>query len=472
MIDFEKSWNHSFSVTGHWWLPENAEIKIPGTLNYENGQIRVELLGSFDPNTFLRAMESANLSIINGRAQGRLLTLLDCRTVSKHTHSESADTSTLDARIAFDGVIFTNTDSMQFTEATIRLHHLEAWVQDDPVIRNTPSDTDRSFSRTYTLPDDRLVPSQIDDSYLTISSQYQSLRSGREDFFNYQNVLFLRTAAPRDLQWFLDKANSLSSLLSFLIGQQTGISHLNLEVPIEPLDAHSYPRYCRVYVRHWPFEPKKELGVFGMRYCYPMITERFPNVVDKWFSRSDQLRTAFELVAGAQLDKDIPVRFQFLNLIHALECLDRANGNRFYISEDAYQPFRRVMSNAIPSDLDDGHKESLKTKLKYGYEVSLRNRLSKMLSELPVELLPLVCLDPKQFANLIADTRNYFSHYTAELKAKAVTDTQKLYWLAQRLSIWCTCLLLREMSFSPAEIAAGMERCRQLHWTLQKPPEC
>ena len=88
MIDFEKSWNHSFSVLGHWWLPENAENRIPGTLNYENGRIRVELLGSFEPSAFLRAVEPTNLSIVNGRAEGRLLTLLDCRTINQRTHTE------------------------------------------------------------------------------------------------------------------------------------------------------------------------------------------------------------------------------------------------------------------------------------------------------------------------------------------------------------------------------------------------
>ena len=70
MIDFEKSWNHSFSVLGHWWLPENSENKIPGTLKYENGRIRVELLGTFEPNVFLQSGEPAKLPVINGRAEG------------------------------------------------------------------------------------------------------------------------------------------------------------------------------------------------------------------------------------------------------------------------------------------------------------------------------------------------------------------------------------------------------------------
>ena len=53
-------------------MPENSENKIPGTLKYENGRIRVELLGSFEPNVFLQSGEPAKLPVINGRAEGRL----------------------------------------------------------------------------------------------------------------------------------------------------------------------------------------------------------------------------------------------------------------------------------------------------------------------------------------------------------------------------------------------------------------
>ena len=124
MIDFEKSWNHSFSVLGHWWLPENSENKIPGTLKYENGRIRVELLGTFETSSILRAIEPDNIPIINGRAEGRLLTLLDCRTVGRDIHTESEGTSTLNAKFAIEGAICTNIEVMHFTDATVRFHHL------------------------------------------------------------------------------------------------------------------------------------------------------------------------------------------------------------------------------------------------------------------------------------------------------------------------------------------------------------
>ena len=362
MIEVDKSWNHPFSVASHWWLPERPDDRIAGTINYENGAIRVELLGTLESCSVLDIdVELPLIPIVHGESFNDRFTLLNCRTVGQNsrfgiTNPGSAVKSTLDVSIAMVGAIFPNVSSLQFNCAAVRFHGLESWVNDNPVTRRIPAPNDQGFDRSYALPDDRVIPSSTDNSTLTISSQYQSTMIGRDDTFTFQNVLFLESNSPLGHKWFLERANSLSSLLSFLTGRQTGISHFSLETPTNSDDANNSPASCRVYVRHFPFEPKNELGILDMRYSYPMLVDRFPVIVDKWLSRSDQLETAFDLVAGAQLDKDLPVRFQFLNLIHALECLDRAKGNRVYISEESYQPFRQQISNAIPTEL--GSKNS------------------------------------------------------------------------------------------------------------------
>ena len=48
MIEVDESWNHPFSVASHWWLPERPDDRIAGTINYENGAIRVEILGTLE----------------------------------------------------------------------------------------------------------------------------------------------------------------------------------------------------------------------------------------------------------------------------------------------------------------------------------------------------------------------------------------------------------------------------------------
>lgn len=183
-------------------------------------------------------------------------------------------------------------------------------------------------------------------------------------------------------------------------------------------------RPLTLFVRHWVFTTSgNKFHQLEMRYCYPMLKDRFAEILDFWLGKSDQLETAFALVSGAQQDKDLPVRYQFLNCVHALECLDRAIANRGYMLPEDYATVRQTIANCIPRDLDSGHRESIKKKIEYGYEFSLRKRLTEMLKEMPDNLVAMICTDSKPFPNLIADTRNYFAHYTQELKEKAVLDT-------------------------------------------------
>jgi hypothetical protein len=201
-----------------------------------------------------------------------------------------------------------------------------------------------------------------------------------------------------------------------------------------------------------------------------MLKDRFTKILDFWLGKSDQLETAFALVSGSQQDKDLPVRYQFLNCVHALECLDRAISIRGYMSPEDYATVRHTIFKSIPKDLDSGHRESIKKKIEYGYEFSLRKRLTEMLKEMPDNLVTMICTDSKLFPNLIADTRNYFAHYTPELKEKAVLDTHRLYWFSQQLSIWCTAVLLLQMGFNGEEVEMGVRRCPHLRWIVERGP--
>jgi hypothetical protein len=140
------------------------------------------------------------------------------------------------------------------------------------------------------------------------------------------------------------------------------------------------------------------------------------------------------------------------------------------MSPEDYATVRHTIFKSIPKDLDTGHRESIKKKIEYGYEFSLRKRLAEMLKEMPDNLVTMICTDSKLFPNLIADTRNYFAHYTPELKEKAVLDTHRLYWFSQQLSIWCTAVLLLQMGFNGEEVEMGVRRCPHLRWIVERGP--
>lgn len=471
MPKLDSDWNAKIRLLGYWWLTNKPESKVPGCLEIADGTIRLELIGTFEEKGMRRFSHEPTMHpIIQGVAQGKFFSLVDCRTIGSEQSIErgSSPVSKVDATYAIEGAHFESREGLRFDQAIVRYHYLEDWVQDQPVQREFPPKDDRDFTKRFVLSDDRNFTSSIDGSNFTVSSEYSSSIYGQNDHFTFRNTLRLSASGKQHLQWFVDRSGSICHLLSFLIGDQTAIASFQLLVTGDSPNAPSRP--FTLFARHWVFSPPLN-NRLEMRYRYPMLKDRLTTLLDFWFGRSDQFVTAFELVSGAQQDKDLPVRYQFLNCVHALECLDRAIANRGYMSQEDYATVKQAIAKSIPKDLDSGHRDSIKKKIEYGYEYSLRKRLTEMLKELPGNLLPMICVSSQVFPGLIADTRNYFAHYTQELKVKAVLDSHRLYSFSQQLSIWCTAVLLLKMGFSGEEVENGIRRCPRLRWSVEHGPE-
>jgi len=469
MIELDRSWNDEFTAFGYWWLPDDEAHSIPGTLRYAGGEICVELLGQFTGNKFAAIVEPKRLPKVLGRAQGKLFTLLECRTFKSSWHSESEAISSIDAKYAVEGAIFESTEKVESEVVDFRCHHMEEWLADSPVERQHEGEgDDRVFIRKYRLPKSQTFALSSLVASLTTQYAYRMPLDGFDDFLTHRGFFSLKFGAAKPLAELVDVSFEIASLLSFLMGQRTGISHLSIEVRSGRQDEQQHPRYARVYARHYPWEGEAKLNWLEQRFTFSMIGDRFEDVANRWLERSDQLKTSHDLHSGAEYGKNQPIRFRFLNLVHALESFDRHRGGSTYISEEEYQDVCRVLTDAIPTGVTGGHRESLKNRIKYGNEISLRNRLAKMLDELPEELLKFICSNKKAFAGAIADTRNYFSHYTDELREKAVTDMTPLYWLTERMRVWVSCVLMLEFGFEAVHVAAALQRCERSQWLMTR----
>jgi len=130
--------------------------------------------------------------------------------------------------------------------------------------------------------------------------------------------------------------------------------------------------------------------------------------------------------------------------MQALESFHRVTKGGKYLSNDEWKPFRATLANAIPAELDSGHRESLRSRIKYGNEYSLRKRIGELLEGLNEITLSRLSPTDKYFTGIIVDTRNYLTHYDDELKDVALKNAD-LYWANQRLRILISLLLLKEI---------------------------
>ena len=69
-----------------------------------------------------------------------------------------------------------------------------------------------------------------------------------------------------------------------------------------------------------------------------------------------------------------------------------------------------MLKNGIPENLDKSHKDALKSKLKYGYEYSLRKRLNDIINDYSAILDEKETKQLKKHIPIILATSNYFVH--------------------------------------------------------------
>ena len=130
-----------------------------------------------------------------------------------------------------------------------------------------------------------------------------------------------------------------------------------------------------------------------------------------------------------------------------------------------YEDYARVRSALVNAILDEqdfkvkdkrGFKDSLKNKIKYGNEFSLKTRLKEIFDK---ENLLNKFIEKKDIG-CVVDTRNYLTHYEEDPE-KCVVRGEDLYHLIQKLKILLEICLLTELGFSSEEIKDLFSRNRR-----------
>lgn len=180
------------------------------------------------------------------------------------------------------------------------------------------------------------------------------------------------------------------------------------------------------------------------------VCNQLSDILHKWFAASPTLKSAIYLyIDGMRQTGSSEGRF--LTLSQAFEAFSRATTPSEYMASEDYQEVRSKIIAAIPSEVAPDHRDSLKSRIKYGNEISLRKRLMKTFQSLPFEAIDCICHSHAEFVSGIVDTRNYLTHYSDELRSSALRGAD-LHWASEQLTMLTRILLLRELGIDIARI--------------------
>jgi ApeA-like protein len=134
MSIFDKTLFEDFQLKGEWWLPQEPERKVSGTLTVKHGDsLMLELIGRPSDSSLFSEHRDFNPEIILGTSrEGVPCTLLKTMKISSGRSFGGPLNPMYSPQFLFLFQHFETTSEMNFQEASLSYTHLEEWIGELP----------------------------------------------------------------------------------------------------------------------------------------------------------------------------------------------------------------------------------------------------------------------------------------------------------------------------------------------------
>jgi len=446
----------AFETSGSWWNPGLPHEVLHGRLSYSPREgTYLELDGRLGGSKY---RDHRTWPIICGETRtGQACTLVEA---SEETSSTGPrfETSKIRLQLCLVGCLIDKIEALQFSSARVDYSNLTAWMGRHPFTwPDLPSVNDRSYSVAYNPPPD--VRFSLKESGFTqILGCWCScgVDSPQELDLQFGETAVFRPRQKQGLRWFLNRMHEFRNLLSLLMVQPTKYERIDLQFR-KHLHAGSRKMikdYASLLFRQpWSEVEVRSLHNFRIPLDYGVLRREFPGILANWYGRYGELRPVLDLFFLPVYNRTLNIEFQFLGLLQALEAFHRKALGGVYLSVREYENTYKHLVSQIPAKLTSDHKAALKSRIRYGYEYSLRKKLSELVDVITKGTMYRITdgEDPRQFLSRIVNTRNYLTHYDERLKRASMTPREMIK-ANHSLTLFLMLLILREIHV-PVDLA-------------------
>ena len=460
--------NKAFEINGFWWLPESPQTKIPGTLSFSPGNIlRLNLMGALNEIEEKKFPSSnfINPNIILGiSSEGKSVTLIKCLQTggfSSFSDAGSFYSTKFIVHIAFFGVHLFSSENILFSSITVKFHNLDNWYNES-LIKSVIHD---SNSSSFTFKDSPSIEIELED-YLIQLVVYISQNYELNNISLNTNVLIeISSKFEKSFEDYMNLTRLIQNFLTFSISNPTFVTEMHGRIGKDEIGEEKNSSVIDVEIFYGAvgWQPVAH-NIFwaDMLIPYKEIESDFARLLKNWIEKAEILKPVYDLYFASSYRAFYPEN-EFLNLTQALETYHRRTyDGKFQSDEYFFNGLYKKLVSCIPSDLSEDFKLSLiNGKLKYANEYSLRKRIL-LLSEHVAENMSLNFIHEKNkrilFAETVTNTRNYLTHYSPDLKEKAITSGEDLFKLNQQLDLLLKFCLLEELGIPFQKINELLKR--------------
>ena len=427
-----------FEMRGVFWLPEAKDQRLSGTLHFAPSEgVRLRLIGKL--GEFCSC-----LNVVHGIVEDAECTLFTC--TAEGFTSSALILSEFRADIAIIGAHVSSMKEALFFSAKVRFDCLDDWVHfsafsfpvADRLSGRPPSrfDINEQVSVSANVGAQGCAISLVGDQQGTISSRYINW-----EHHSFLHIAWSNPVSLHDLCWTVSELRHLIALLTW---QRVHLAYLCIANKKVPASYHgSGCRWCGIF---GAVEPQG--GAYSASHWmltdFSDVQAHFPVIAEAWFAGDKSLRDARGLLTGLIESEGQFMEFEFLALVQIVEALHRIKSPRRYMADADYEFVKSALTAAIPAGLGEDHRQSLRSRIKYGNELSLRTRLIELLLDVPDNLRSVLATDPRSFTSEVVDGRNYLTHRDEDLASRELKPEQ-LRQTCQRLKLLLTVHFLHSL---------------------------
>ncbi|MDE0146476.1 MAG: hypothetical protein OXL95_11475 [Nitrospira sp.] len=458
--------------SGHFWLPSAPKKKLRGTLNIsDGGKIELEVEGIFGETVEGQYSESNDKGEVE-RIVGQIekygsVTLDSCTYKNAPIFSDGFSKSLLYVRKVLLGIDYANRELL-FSAFDFSVEGIHEWVGLSGIRVEKPA-KEKAITTGITYSPLEEISLNLNNG-MKLLIKFLMIPSGsphmREAKITQRTYFKLVSQQERPIEDFLSVVHKVTTFLCFAIDKTVCINPITATSTISCRNLNtgeSEPAPpISLYYESLPFtkdEPK--IGWYHMLFRYQDIRKRAEQIINNWLHAYDKFEPALNLYFGVTTGELQYMDTKVLALAQGLESYHRRTADETLMDKGDFENLREILKAQCPED----HRKWLSEKLKYGNELSLRQRLQRI-----VEPLKEFIGDKSQQDKLIAsivDTRNYLTHYDESLKAKAASG-EKLIHLYYKMEAIFQLRLLQELGFTQTEIKSVLDKSYRLRKKLEK----
>jgi hypothetical protein len=446
----------SEELTGLWWLPNDPEVQVAGTLSiFEDGSVQLRLIGSLID--FNKLQQITTVPAIVGSGSGENVTLFSSRSTGSRASFPGTITMELRPELTVVGAHLESRDELRILTAFAEFDHMYRWVGESGLKERLRVVKDIGvIGLTYDYEKPAAIEANLGSRKIGWHFGYQSSRPSEQALSFVESVsVEVEPILPVGFDELLEQhITPLQNFVTLGVGEFAQLRALRVildapgrdEKKNRPVRLIFEPSYYREIPK--PIDPERMLFTLGK------IRDRLADILGRWFDQLETLRPVVNLYFATVANRRMYLEHRFLSLVQAAETYHRKTNLRTIAPHQAFSDVRRSLCQVIDGapDLKPADRQMFKSKLAYLNEVPLKERLRELLAE---HQYAFAIADGvlEDLARKVGDTRNFLTHYDPSLQCRAAHGIELLR-LGDKVQMLMELCFLRDLGFTEPDLAA------------------